>query len=305
MLTLEQIRDVTFRKAKFGGYMPEDVNDFIDEVLASYESLLQNNAELVRKLEILAKTVEEYREDEESIRTAVMSAQKLGDASIREAKHKAEVILKDASLKAEKIVGGAQNEVKAQQTALEDLKKEVSAFRSRLLSIYKEHLTLIDALPSSEPRAQETPAPEEAPEASTEQPAAPATPAAEAVEPAEPEQTAMPVSFPPEEPAEELAEDPRLALSEEERGELADSMLEEEDALVEAVLQADDSPAEELPQPSAGRFHMDRSSLEGFDADPIPDKPRFGSIKFGENYDISSDNEGESPVGLFRRKSGR
>ena len=111
MLTLEQIRDVTFRKAKFGGYMPEDVNDFIDEVLASYESLLQNNAELVRKLEILAKKVEEYREDEESIRTAVMSAQKLGDASIREAKHKAEVILKDASLKAEKIVGGAQNVV--------------------------------------------------------------------------------------------------------------------------------------------------------------------------------------------------
>ena len=60
--------------------------------------------ELAQKLDLLAQKVEEYRRDEESIRTTLLNAQKLADASVREAKHKSEVIIKDATIKGEKIV---------------------------------------------------------------------------------------------------------------------------------------------------------------------------------------------------------
>ena len=67
---------------------------------------------------------------------------------MREARHKAEIILKDANLKAERVVSSAESEIGSQKKQLEDLKKETTKFRSSLLDLYKEHLTLIKAIPS-------------------------------------------------------------------------------------------------------------------------------------------------------------
>ena len=151
MLTIDDIKYVSFRKSSIGGYRPEDVDVFIDDVQLSYKKLLDEKAELTKKLEILAEKVEQYRQDEECIRNTLMSAQKLSDASVREAKHKAEVIVKDASLKAEQIIGNANSKIAAKKIQLKELKDNVTEFKTKLLEIYKEHLKLIDALPEEKP----------------------------------------------------------------------------------------------------------------------------------------------------------
>lgn len=162
MLTLNDIINVSFRKSNFSGYRTEDVDSFIDQVKDSYDQLLKKTMEqaeayetlanekkeLDKKLSVLAGKIEDYRQEEGEIKTALVSAQKLGESSVREARHKAEIILKDASLKAERIVGTAKADVQEQQRELDDLKKKVVDFRTKLLAIYKDHLTLIDAIPS-------------------------------------------------------------------------------------------------------------------------------------------------------------
>ena len=85
-LTLEDIANISFPRANFGGYRAEDVDAFIDDVQVSYDNVLKESAELKRKLAILAQKVEEYRNEEDSIRNTLLSAQKLADASVREAK---------------------------------------------------------------------------------------------------------------------------------------------------------------------------------------------------------------------------
>lgn len=150
MLTLNEIRNVNFRKANFGGYRAEDVEAFIDEVQLSYDTLLRENAELVKKLEVLAAKLEEYQGEEDSIRNALMNAQKVGDASLRDAKHKAEIILKDATIKAEKIVQNAQSEIHSEREVIERMQRDIAEFKARLLRIYKEHLTLINSIPNEE-----------------------------------------------------------------------------------------------------------------------------------------------------------
>lgn len=219
MLTLNDIINVSFRKSNFSGYKTEDVDNFIDQVKDSYDQLLKKTmeqneayetlahekAEMEKKLTVLAEKIEEYRKDESEIKTALVSAQKLGEASVREARHKAEIILKDASLKAERIVGNAKSDVVEQQNELEDLKKKVIDFRTKLLSVYKEHLTMIDAIPS---RKEEFPQTEpqapaiQAPAAYT--PAAAPQPQEETPAPAvqTPVQAAQqPAASPAEEPA--------------------------------------------------------------------------------------------------------
>ncbi len=150
MLTLNEIRNVNFRKANFGGYRAEDVEAFIDEVQLSYDTLLRENAELVKKLEVLAAKLEEYQNEEDSIRNALMNAQKVGDASLRDAKHKAEIILKDATIKAEKIVANAQAEILSERDIIERMQRDITEFKTKLLRIYREHLTLINSLPTED-----------------------------------------------------------------------------------------------------------------------------------------------------------
>lgn len=162
MLNLNDIINVSFRKSNFSGYRTEDVDSFIDQVKDSYDQLLKKTMEqaeayetlaaekkeLEKKLSVLVVKIEDYRQEESEIKNALVSAQKLGESSVREARHKAEIILKDANLKAERILGAAKADVVEQQRELDDLKKKVIEFRTNLLAIYKEHLTLIDAIPS-------------------------------------------------------------------------------------------------------------------------------------------------------------
>lgn len=171
MLSLNDIINASFRKSGFSGYRTDDVDKFIDDVKESYDALTKKgieqkeefekvkaeNNQLLEKLKILAAKVEDYRQEEEEIKNALVSAQKLGDASIRESRHKAEIILKDANLKAERIISAANQEIAEQKKELDRLQQSVTDFRSKLLAIYKEHLTLIDALPTRKPEPEEEP----------------------------------------------------------------------------------------------------------------------------------------------------
>lgn len=150
MLSLNEIRNVHFRKSNFNGYKSEDVEAFIDEVQESYDQLLKENAELQKKVDVLAGKLEEYQHEEDAIRSALMNAQKLGDASLRDAKHKSEIILKDATIKAEKIVANAQTEIKREKEIVDRMQKDVADFKTNLLRLYKEHLTLINNIRSED-----------------------------------------------------------------------------------------------------------------------------------------------------------
>lgn len=165
MLSLNDIINVGFRKSGFSGYRTDDVDAFVDKVRESYDELLkrcsasdervekaeEQSRESGEKLKVLAAKIEEYRAQEDEIKNALLSAQKLSDASVREARHKAEIIVKDAEMKAGHIAEDAERKIVDQKKEFERLQKTVSDFRSKLLGLYKEHLTMIDALPNYKP----------------------------------------------------------------------------------------------------------------------------------------------------------
>lgn len=184
MYTAEDIRNITFTKS-LGGYKTGEVDDFIDICADTVEELTKTNADLKKKMELLANKVVEYRNDEDSIRTALLSAQRMGDTVLREANHKAGLILEDAKIKADKIEEIAKQQIKEQIDELDRLKKLVGDFRTQMLSVYREHLSMINVLPEYTPpqeEAEEAPAAEETAEASEEVPTQ---------ETAEPEQQTM------------------------------------------------------------------------------------------------------------------
>ncbi len=147
MLNVKDVRDKTFDKTFGFGYRMDGVDAYLSDVADSMQQLLDNNADLEKKIEVLADKLTEYREDEESLRMALLGAQKLGDSVIRESKTKAEIIMREATIKSEAMVENAKRKIELEQGNLEKLQEEVASFKNRLLNLYKQHLEIISTLP--------------------------------------------------------------------------------------------------------------------------------------------------------------
>ena len=147
LLTADRIRHITFTPGRGNTYRDTDVDDFVDQCADTVQALTARIDELNQKMEVLADKLVEYRNEEDSIRSALLSAQRLGDSIVREAKQKAELMLDDARIKADKIKENARREIGDEELELKRVQKEVSDFKAKLLDVYRQHLSLIDLLP--------------------------------------------------------------------------------------------------------------------------------------------------------------
>lgn len=268
MLTPETIASRRFDK-QMGGYKQDEVEAFLQQVAAEYARVLREKEELEQKMDVLAEKVEQYREDEDSLRSALIGAQKLGDSVIRDSKAKADYILRDAREKANQLMENAQKSIEKEQMALIKMQKEVTKFKNRLLTLYRQHLEMISALPEydEEPQPQPTEEPVEEPLTSAETAAAPA----------DPEQAE---SF-----EQETAIDFGASLSD--AGKDADSL---------ASVSAPPAPAARS-QSSYSYSSSNSANTQN------PSESRFGPLKFGEGFDVERDSAAKG--GLFSRKKHR
>lgn len=108
MITPNQIREKRIATVEGGGYDRDEVNELLLEVIESYEALYNENKELYRKMDVLANRIEEYRADEDSIKIALITAQKMASQVTNEAKEKAEKTLADSAASAQQTVVDAQ-----------------------------------------------------------------------------------------------------------------------------------------------------------------------------------------------------
>lgn len=163
MLTPNDISNKRFEKSPFGGYKPEEVDSFLSEIALSYERLYEAKEAAEEKMEVLAEKLEEYRANEDSLRTVLIGAQKLGDNIIRDSKAKAEVIISDAEGQVKQVFSESEGKINKERETLANLQKETAEFKRRLIAMYKQHLELISLMPEAEEKIQSEQPDEEAP----------------------------------------------------------------------------------------------------------------------------------------------
>ncbi len=160
MFTAEEIRQITFEKV-MRGYRPEDVESFMENIADEFEALEKEKRDLEEKLYLLAEKVEQYKAEEESIKTTLINAQRLGESIVSDARVKADNVIREATIKKNDIISSAYNEIEGTEEVLNRLKKEVSDFKRNILSLYKTHIESLSTLPD-EKAAQEEQQTEEA-----------------------------------------------------------------------------------------------------------------------------------------------
>ena len=148
MLTINEIREISFRRAGRDGYNASDVDAFIDDVTATDEQLMAEKNDCLRKLDILAGKIEQYREDEETVRNALLTSQKLADSTMKEARNKADYIIRSAEKRSRAILTEAEMATEREKDKFEALHADTAKLRSEIIALYKKHLALVDELPT-------------------------------------------------------------------------------------------------------------------------------------------------------------
>lgn len=150
MLSPNEIASQKFDKVMGRGYKMEEVENFLRQVAGDFSDVLKEKQEAEQKLMVLADKLEEYKRDEESMRSALIGAQKLGDSVIRDAKSKAAAIIDDAGGRAQMLLDNAKKTIEREQLAYARMQREVAAFKSKLQHLYKQHLEMISAIPADD-----------------------------------------------------------------------------------------------------------------------------------------------------------
>jgi cell division initiation protein len=146
MLTPQEISDKEFVKAVFGGYEMTGVDGFLETLAADYSALYKENAILKSKLKVLVEKVEEYRSTEDSMRMALLTAQKMGDDIVTDANRKSSDILKRAEEESEdklnRLRARSNEEEERLRTAVTQTEQFVNASRE----IIRSHLEFLARL---------------------------------------------------------------------------------------------------------------------------------------------------------------
>lgn len=142
-MTPQDIQNKRFDKG-MGGYKVDDVNAYLAEVAEYIAQLEEEKTELEQKMMVIAEKLEEYREDEESLRAALIGAQKLGDSVVRDAKKKAEAILAEANAKAREIVEDAKGSMDRETIAFTKMQADITNFKAQILELYRRQIELIE-----------------------------------------------------------------------------------------------------------------------------------------------------------------
>lgn len=128
--TPNDLQNITFKKT-FMGYSEDTVNDVLDKIIEDYSAYIRENVELKDKLALLNDGLQHYKTIEESLQSALLVAQQTGEDIKKNAYEKADNVIRDAEIRAQKIINDANQEVVKIKFEFEDSKKKLHIFKSK------------------------------------------------------------------------------------------------------------------------------------------------------------------------------
>lgn len=139
--------DITQREfpRRFRGFDPVEVKAFLDGVAEELQHLLKEIALKDERIQRLEGEVQSYRERENELKTTLFATQRMTDHMKDKVRKEADLILKDAELKAEKLLERAHLMLAQFQGKIADLKRQKALFEARIRAAIQLHQELLTA----------------------------------------------------------------------------------------------------------------------------------------------------------------
>lgn len=140
--------DINNKEFKRGlrGYNPEEVDEFLDEVVENYEELYKDNSKLREKVATLTEQIEHYSKIESTIQNTLVLAHNAADQAKSSAEKEAELVVKNANETAQRIVDKAHADVIQINDEYDRVKQEFIKFRAKFRNFINTQLETFDDL---------------------------------------------------------------------------------------------------------------------------------------------------------------
>ncbi len=146
MFTPQEVQEKTFIKAVFGGYDMQSVDEFLEPLIEDYVTLYKENSVLKSKMKVLVEKLEEYRAQEESMKKAILAAQKTSDEMIAETEKRCARMLSDAEGTARTKTASVQHEIDGAEERIASARRVAQDFIAQIEQQVQMHLSALESL---------------------------------------------------------------------------------------------------------------------------------------------------------------
>ncbi len=142
-ITPLDIQQMEFR-VRLRGYDRQEVDQFLEEVAQTVENLANENSGLRGKLAATEQELSELKKAEATLTQTLVSTQALTDQLKQAAQRDAELVLKEAELKAEELLRETRQELARSQRDLIELRKQRLLAIERLRSMLRSFERMLE-----------------------------------------------------------------------------------------------------------------------------------------------------------------
>ncbi len=151
-MTVQEIQEIGFEKAVFGGYDMKSVDTFLERVAEEFAAMQKENAALKAKMKVLVDKIEEYRGRENNMGRVLSIAEETlnrakeeADTMVAKAKKEAEGIISSAKTESANKLKTTQAEIDTETQKLETARKNTVEFIARVSAVYQALVELAKA----------------------------------------------------------------------------------------------------------------------------------------------------------------
>jgi len=145
LLPPHELKNKTFTRV-IRGYSSVEVDEHIEFLLQKYTELYRENDELERKLKTATAKLDQFKTDEESIRSALINAQRASSKILKEANERADLIVRSAKTNCDKIIADFRQQIKTERDTLYKLRQQIAQFKAGVFEQYRTHIEYLESV---------------------------------------------------------------------------------------------------------------------------------------------------------------
>jgi cell division initiation protein len=128
----------------FRGYNEEEVDDFLDKIVKDYEELINENVRLNEEIERMQEKLKEFGEIEETLRSALLNAQKSAEEMKGRVESEAKIIIEKAKMEAKALKQQVFQKEDLLKNEIDNLRRYKFVFKEKFKAMLNLYLKMLE-----------------------------------------------------------------------------------------------------------------------------------------------------------------
>lgn len=133
-------------KHKFRGYDMDQVDEFLDQAIRSFEALITENSAMKEHLSVIESKLEQYRNLEDTLNRTLILAQETADEVKSNARREADLIIQEARHQAERLIEAGRSKQTRLLEEQADLQRLIETVRAQTKQALQAQLDVLDRM---------------------------------------------------------------------------------------------------------------------------------------------------------------